>query len=60
MGSGADCNIRPAEIACCVPVGFLPEMPSLGCGGVGQLGFIAFFKVTFDLLNRETESQPHE
>src|SRR5947208_3575540 len=31
-----------------VPMGFMPDMPALGYGVVGQQGFFDLFKVTFD------------
>lgn len=41
-----------------VEMGFMPEMPSLGYGVVGQRGFFDLFKVTFDHEHEEIELRP--
>jgi Aspartyl protease len=43
-----------------VPVGFLPSMPALGYGVVGQRGFFDLFKVTFDRRRGEIELKPYQ
>ena len=42
-----------------VPVGFMPSMPALGYGVVGQHGFFDLFRVIFDNRCGEIELKPY-
>lgn len=42
-----------------IPVGFMPDMPKLGYGVVGQQGFFDLFKITFDQYKGEIELKPY-
>lgn len=42
-----------------IKAGFLPDMPPMGYGVVGQKGFFEFFTVRFDLLKEEIELKPN-
>lgn len=42
-----------------IPVGFMPDMPALGYGVVGQHGFFDLFKVTFDRHKEEVDLKPY-
>ncbi len=53
-------SIRVGGWAYTVPVGFMPNMPTLGYGVVGQRGFFDLFKVTFDFLTAEAELRPYK
>lgn len=48
-------TIRVGGYAYIVPMGFMPDMPSMGYGVVGQRGFFEFFKITFDLQKSEID-----
>lgn len=52
--------IRIGGYAYTVPMGFMPDMPSMGYGVVGQRGFFEFFKVTFDLQKAEIDIRLNE
>ena len=42
-----------------VDVGFMPDMPRLGYGVVGQRGFFELFRVTFDQRKAEIRLEPY-
>ena len=63
-GTGIPIFIHPVSITVGgwsfdVEMAFMPDMPTVGYGVVGQKGFFDLFRVQFDLRNERIELEPN-